>query len=136
MKKFVVHLQSATQYERFDDVESFVGEDDSGSFGILAGHARAMTCLAFGLARFRTADGVWQFVALPGGVLYVADNQVVINSRHYLRDTDGKRIGAALREELLTEEEQLQGIKESMERLERSMLERIWTIQREERSPI
>ena len=32
---------------------SFIGEDDSGSFGILAGHARMMTMLGFGLARFR-----------------------------------------------------------------------------------
>jgi len=34
MKTFVMHLQSATQYERIENVASFVGEDGSGSFGI------------------------------------------------------------------------------------------------------
>lgn len=64
-----MHLQSATQYERVDDVTSFVGEDGSGSFGILAGHARAMTLLSFGLARFRIGNDLWSIwlcrAALP-----------------------------------------------------------------------
>jgi F-type H+-transporting ATPase subunit epsilon len=36
MKSFVLHLQDATHYERIDQVTSFVGQDDSGLFGILA----------------------------------------------------------------------------------------------------
>jgi F-type H+-transporting ATPase subunit epsilon len=43
MNTFVMHLQSATQYERINGVVSFVGEDESGSFGILAGHASMVT---------------------------------------------------------------------------------------------
>ncbi len=35
MSVFPLNLQSATQYEQIEDVESFVGVDDSGSFGIL-----------------------------------------------------------------------------------------------------
>ena len=46
---------------------SFVGEDDSGSFGILPGHARVMTLLGFGLARFRVADRPGSILALAGG---------------------------------------------------------------------
>ena len=38
MNTFLVHLQSATQYERIENVVSFIAEDDSGSFGILPGH--------------------------------------------------------------------------------------------------
>ena len=66
MNTFLLHLQSATQYERIENVLSFVGEDDSGSFGILPGHARMMTLLGFGLARFRVTDQDWEFLALPG----------------------------------------------------------------------
>jgi len=42
---FTLHLRDASQYERIEGVESFVGRDESGSFGILAGHARMMTAL-------------------------------------------------------------------------------------------
>ena len=81
MNTFVLHLQSGTQYERIDDAVSFVAADASGSFGILAGHARMMTCLATGLARFRTADGSWRFLALPGAVLYFVHNELYVNTR-------------------------------------------------------
>lgn len=42
MSTFVLHLQSSTQYERIENVIGVVGEDDSGSLGILAGNARMM----------------------------------------------------------------------------------------------
>ena len=60
MNTFLLHLQSATQYERIENVLSFVGEDDSGSFGILSGHGRMMTLLGFGLARFRITHQDWE----------------------------------------------------------------------------
>ncbi len=131
MKTFVLHLQSGTQYERIDDTVSFVATDASGSFGILAGHARTMTCLATGLARYCTADGAWLFLALPGAVLYFVDNQLYVNTRRYLQDPDLKRIGIALREELMAEEETLRGIRESLNRLEDEMLKRMWNLQRD-----
>ena len=130
MKTFVLHLQSATQYERIENVASFVGEDDSGSFGILAGHTRMMTSLVFGLARFRTPDPDWEFLALPGALLYFVDNQLHINTRRYLRDADYQRIGAQLQEQLLKEEEILHDVKKSLRRLEEEMFKRLWRVQR------
>ena len=133
MNTFVLHLQSGTQYERIEDAVSFVGVDGSGSFGILAGHARMMTCLLTGLARFQKADGAWRFLALPGAVIYFAENQLYLSTRRYLHDPDYKHISAALREELLADEEKLRGIKGSLHRLEDEMLKRMWTMQRDMR---
>ena len=133
MNTFVLHLQSGTQYERIDDAVSFVAADDSGSFGVLAGHARIMTCLATGLARFRTADGTWRFLALPGAVLYFADNQLYVNTRRYLHDPDYKRISAVWREEIQAEEEKLRTVTDSLNHLEDEMLKRMWNMQREAR---
>jgi F-type H+-transporting ATPase subunit epsilon len=130
MNTFVLHLQSGTQYERIEDAVSFVGVDESGSFGILAGHARMMTCLSIGLARFQKVDGAWRFLALAGAVLYFAENQLYLNARRYLHDPDYKHVSAALREELLADEEKLRGITESLHRLEDEMLKRMWTMQR------
>ena len=58
MNTFILHLQSGTQYERIDDAVSFIATNASGSFGIQAGHARIMTALTIGLARFRTSQPV------------------------------------------------------------------------------
>jgi F-type H+-transporting ATPase subunit epsilon len=133
MRTFSLFVQSATQYEHIEEVASFVGEDESGSFGILAGHARMITALAYGLARFQLMDGSWNYLALPRGILYFNDNALYISTRRYLRDTDYQRISRGLVEQLLSEEEELRGIKESLFRLEQEMLRRLWQIGRGQR---
>lgn len=127
---FTMVLQDATHSERFDEVASFVGEDASGSFGILPGHGRMLTVLDFGLARFRHPSGSWRFIALPGAVLFFADNELIISTRRYLWDTDQRRIEKALDEELRCEEEDLSAIRENLHRLEREMLKSLWNLER------
>jgi len=126
MSTFLMHLQSATQYERIENVASFVGEDDSGSFGILSGHGRMMTLLGFGLARFRVTHQDWEFLALPGALAYFVDDQLYLNTRRYLRGKDYERLSVVLRKELLAEEETLREMKQSIRRLEEEMLKRLW----------
>ncbi len=126
MSGFAMHLQSATQYERVEGVASFVGEDASGSFGILAGHCRTMTALSYGLARYRLGRGDWIYLAFPGAILYFVDNSLTLNCRRYLRDQDYQRISKNLLEQLLAEEEELREIKQNLDRLEQEMLRRLW----------
>jgi F-type H+-transporting ATPase subunit epsilon len=130
MRTFTLHLQDATRSERIEHVASFVGLDGSGSFGILGGHARMMTVLAFGLARFRTGDGPWQFLAIPEGVLYFAGDDLTINTRRYLRDDDYDRISEALEAQLRAEETELRGIKDSVRRLQEELFRRLWQLGR------
>lgn len=130
MNRFVLHLQSATQYERIEQVTAFVGQDASGSFGIMAGHQRLMTPLLFGLARFRIEDDEWQFLALPGALLYFVNNELFLNTRRYLRDRDCTRITHALDDQLRAEETALHQVKESLHRLEEEMFKRLWGLGR------
>lgn len=130
MKFFTLRLQDATQSEEVVDVTSFVGEDASGSFGILAGHARMMTSLIIGLARFRIGEGTWRYLALPGAVLYFHDNVLTLSTRRYLLDNDYMRISQALQQQLLTEEEKLRTIKESLHHMEEEVLQRLWEMGR------
>jgi F-type H+-transporting ATPase subunit epsilon len=65
------------------DVVAFRGEDMTGSFGILPGHADFLTVLAPCVMRWRTADGRRRFCAVSSGVLRVVD---------------GNRIGVACRD--------------------------------------
>ena len=130
MKTFRLTLSDATRRETFEEVISFVGEDASGSFGILAGHARLMTALLFGLARFRRADGHWRYLAFPGALLYFVNDELSISTRRYLLDDDYGRISVALQEQLLAEEEGLRVMKESLHRMEEELLRRLWEINR------
>jgi F-type H+-transporting ATPase subunit epsilon len=125
MNTFVLHLQSATQYERVEGVISFAGQDASGGFGILAGHERMMTLLTFGLARFRVGEANWQYLAIPGALLYFVANQLFLNTRHYLRGGDYETVRAFLQEHFLAEEKALHDLKLSVKRLEREMFKRL-----------
>jgi len=132
MKTFSLILRDATSTECFEHATSFVSEDASGSFGIQANHARTMSSLVFGLARFRIADDPWQYLAMPGALLYFVDNKLTINTRRYLFDTDYQRISTALQEQLLTEEEELKSMKASLHRMEEEVLRRMWELGRSE----
>lgn len=131
MNTFALRLLSATRVEHIDAVSSFVGEDASGSFGILAGHARFMTVLRFGLARFRIGDDPWQYLALPGAVVYFRDNELVLGTRRYVRDSDYQRITEILQQQLRAEEADLQSVRISLHRMEEEMLKRLWQLGRD-----
>ena len=130
MNPFVLNLFDATHEQRITGVTSFVGEDDSGSFGIQAHHARFMTTLVFGLARFRLGTEEWQYLALPGGVLYFNNNELTISTRHFLMDTDFERISLLLDQQLIAEEENLRATRESLHRMEQAILKRMLTLKR------
>ena len=132
MKPFTLLIQDSTHVERFDDVGHFIGWDDSGAFGLLAGHERFMTILSWGLARFQTMDEHWHYLALPGGLLYVRQNIATLSSRRFFRDDDMDRISRTLEEELSVEEDSLRSLKESLSRLEEEMLKRFWQMGRGE----
>lgn len=131
MKTFSLHLQSTKQYEELDGIISFVGEDASGSFGILANHARIMTCLKFGLARFKykNANTNEEYLALPGGLLYFNQNILIITTRYYLRSNDYDEISNALEEKSRSEREDIANIKETLHRLDEKILKRLWEMQ-------
>ena len=130
MNGFTMRIQDSTRVEEIAGVTSFVGEDASGSFGVLANHARLMTSLVMGLARFRVGEGVWQYLALPGALLYFHDNVLVLSTRRYLLDADYMRISQALQQQLLAEEEKLRAMKESLHRMEEEVIRHLWEFNR------
>jgi F-type H+-transporting ATPase subunit epsilon len=130
MKSFLLRLQDATHAEEISSVTSFVGEDASGSFGILADHGRMIAVLVMGLARFRIGEQPWQYLAVPGAVLYFNDNVLTLSTRHYLLDEDYKRISQTLQQQLLAEEAGLYSMKKSLRRMEEELFRRLWEMGR------
>ncbi|GAA0682857.1 hypothetical protein GCM10009104_04800 [Marinobacterium maritimum] len=133
MNAFTLQLLAADQQHRIEGVTSFVGEDGSGSFGILAGHPRLMTSLVFGLARFRCGSDPWQYLAVPGALLYFVDNQLQICTRRYLIDTDYEHISVLLQQQLVAEEERMRSLKNSVRQMEDKILRRLWELGRQGR---
>ncbi|MCG6939524.1 MAG: F0F1 ATP synthase subunit epsilon [Gammaproteobacteria bacterium] len=132
MNTFTLVIQDVTHAETIEGVSSFVGEDKSGSFGILANHARMMTSLVMGLARYRTGNGAWQYLAQPGALLYFQNNLLTISTRHYFRHENYMQISNFLQQKLLAEEEQLHTIKHSLQHMEQEILKHIWELRRQE----
>ena len=130
MNSFRIRLQDATHAEEFAGATAFVGEDASGSFGILAGHAPFMTSLIIGLARFRIGTDAWQYLAMPRAVLYFRENVLTLSTYHYLLDEDYTRISQALQQQLLEEQEKLAIMNQSLRRMEEEVLRRLWETSR------
>ncbi len=130
MNSFVLNLFDATHEQRITGVTSFVGEDSTGSFGIQSNHARFMTTLIFGLARFSLGTEHWHYLALPGAAVYFNNNELTISTRHFLIDTDLERISVLLEQQLITEEENLRATRESLYRMEQAMLKRMLMLKR------
>ncbi|MGA0585548.1 F0F1 ATP synthase subunit epsilon [Dyella sp. KRB-257] len=73
-----LHLVLATPQQvvlDLDDVGAVRGEDASGSFGILPGHADLVTVLVPTVLRWQRAGGEKGFCALRGGVLRMSDGK-------------------------------------------------------------
>lgn len=130
MKSFILSLQDDAHIKEYEGITSFVGEDTSGSFGILPGHTRFMTSLVMGLARFRIDEQDWQYLATPGALLYFHNNKLTLLTRHFLIDSDYMRISSALEVQLLEEETRLHSQKKSLRRMEEEVLKRLWEVGR------
>jgi F-type H+-transporting ATPase subunit epsilon len=125
MKTLQIILRDTARHECIEDVVSFVGEDASGSFGILAGHERMITSLVFGLARFRTELGSWQYLAMPGAMLYFTGKLLHINTRRYFMSGDYENVSQALVDILAVEEQDLLEMKRNLHRIEESIMRRL-----------
>ena len=125
MNSFNLNLFDIRHQQRMTGVTSFVGLDATGSFGILPHHARFMTTLVFGLARFCLDEDNWQYLAVPGAVLYFNNNELSISTRHFLIDTDFERISSLLEQQLSTEEDKLRVTRESLGLMEQAMIKRL-----------
>jgi F-type H+-transporting ATPase subunit epsilon len=130
MRDFTVQLLSARGAQRIDEVTAFIGEDASGSFGLLAGHARFMTALRPGLARIRVGKQPWQYVAVPRALLYFVDNVLTLTTRRYVIDNDYERISRTLQQELMVEEQELRSVRRSLQAMEEHLLKRLWQLGR------
>jgi F-type H+-transporting ATPase subunit epsilon len=75
------------------DVVAVRGEDESGGFGMLKGHADFLTVLTVSVVAWRRADGRQRYCAVRRGVLRVeGGNEVAIATREAIAGDDLDRL--------------------------------------------
>lgn len=128
---FEIQLFANDKRETLTKIRSFIGDDDSGSFCILAGHDYFMTMLSFGMATLRSSDEQTRYLALPGGLLHFQQNQLVIHTRRYWIDSDHSLMADILRNEAQNAQEILRKNKSNLSRIEESMMKRMVDMERQ-----
>jgi F-type H+-transporting ATPase subunit epsilon len=79
------------------DATSIRAEDESGSFGILDGHADFLTVLTISLLRWRQADGKERYCAVRHGVFSVSGGREVrVATREAITGTDPEQLESAV----------------------------------------
>ena len=136
MKTFTLVIQDPTQIKQFEQVQSFVGEDASGQFGIRANHARFMTALTLGLSRFQqsqqaSSEAEWLYLGTSNALLDFKDNQLTISTQHFLVDSDYQTISRVLQETMHQEAKQLSEQKQSFRHIEEEVLKRVWELNKD-----
>ena len=78
-------------------ITSLRGEDASGGFGILPGHADFVTVIDAGILRWRSASGPWTYCAVRGGVFTVSHgSEVHVACREAITGTDLSSVQAGI----------------------------------------
>jgi F-type H+-transporting ATPase subunit epsilon len=76
-----------------DGVVHLRGEDESGAFGVLRGHADFVTALSVSVLSWRDATGAEHHVAVRGGMLEVRDgNAIAVTTREAEPGDDLERL--------------------------------------------
>lgn len=89
-----------------EDVRHVHGEDGTGAFGILPGHADFITVLTISVVTWRDGAGREHHVAVRGGVLTVRDGSLVeIAARDAVGEETLRRLGHAVLERFRDEAE-------------------------------
>jgi F-type H+-transporting ATPase subunit epsilon len=125
MKTFALDLYDSSNAEHFDGVRQFIGADESGSFGVLAGHEKLVAVLRYGLARFEDAAGNWHYLSMPGGVLHYQDNRMSITSVRYFLGDDRTKICDQLADEMKQADSEVHTAHATLSEIEHALMRRL-----------
>jgi len=125
MNRFALTLQDCQGVEHFAEIVQFVGADAQGSFGILAGHVHCIALLRYGLARFCDRDGIWRYLALPGGVLRFADNRLTVTTVRYFLGDNAGLLCEQLAAEMARTDSEIHSARATLSEIERSLVRRL-----------
>lgn len=125
MNSFTLTMVDATRSLSFDSVSRCIASDDSGSFGIMAGHEHMVATLRAGLLRFMNGDGIWHYAATPGGVLRFAENRLDIVTSRFFTGDDSKTLAGELADEMARSNSDIHNARASMLQIENRLMQQL-----------
>lgn len=125
MKTFGLTLIDTAATTRFERVVQFIAADDEGSFGILANHLHTVALLRYGLARFSDDSGIWRYLAMPGGILRFAGNELTITTVRYFLGSDRDAICADLEAAMQQTDSEVHRSRAALSEIEHSLVKRL-----------
>ena len=97
---------------------------------LLPFHARMMTSLSTGLMHFTYPDGVVEYLACLGGVLYFTQNTLYLCTRQYFRHSDYQHLLNDMEKSMHAHATYIKNMKESLKRFDEEMLKHLWELKR------
>ena len=125
MNSFALALLDSRGRHDFAEVMQFIAADQSGSFGVLAGHAHFVAVLRYGLARFCDSAGDWRYLALPGGVLRFCDNRLTVTTVRYFLGTESGLLCQQLAAEMAQNDSEVHAAQATLAEIEHSLIRRL-----------
>jgi F-type H+-transporting ATPase subunit epsilon len=108
------------------DVSAIRAEDESGSFGILEGHAEFLTVVSISILRWKQADGIEHYCAHRRGVLSVAGgHEVRVAVREAVLGVDPDQLEQAVLSRFRAAAEEEQNARAESLRLQMTAIRRI-----------
>lgn len=89
-----------------EDVSSIRAQDETGTFGILPGHAAFLTVLAVSVLTWHDRQGREHNVAVRGGVLEVRDGLTRVATREAVGEETLQRLGEAVLERMRSDQQE------------------------------
>lgn len=130
MSGFKLTLASPARVQQIDAVDSFIGQDASGQFGLLGGHEPFITVLEWGLARFRSSGSTnWRYLALPGGTLRFRDDRLEIATRSFVLGDALETVRSQLEHETRVEAVRRASLRSSLDQIEQALMQRLWRME-------
>lgn len=131
MNTFAMTLYSAAQQTDYAQVIQFVGQDASGSFGVLAGAEDLLTMLPFGMVRFQTADLLWHYLAVPEAVLHFTANRMHVTASSFIVGDDRNRMTQLLDSTRHEQTQRVHSTRLSVQQLDQALMRKFLQTGRE-----
>jgi F-type H+-transporting ATPase subunit epsilon len=112
-------------------VSRIVAETREGSFGLLPHRLDCVAALVPGILIYQTESGCEVLVAVDEGVLVKTGADVLVSVRRAIGGTDLGQLHAAVEKEFLTLDENEQGVRTAVAKLETGFLRRFVNFQHE-----
>jgi len=104
MEYTLIHLKILLPYKVFADIENvkkIVVETSSGSYGILPRRLDCTAALMPGILMYETEKGETKYIAVDGGILIKAGNEVSVSVRNAMGDAPLGKLRDLVEQEML-----------------------------------